>query len=630
MVGACSSVQSRPEILQPAHHPSGPLRSVSGFIAGLAPPHIAADPIASARLNRFILRQLGLGLAALAAFPPYLAPRGTLTLVEAAIFALLVAPRAIVALLARTGQVERAQILSSLVSVLTIALLGAATGGLGSIAIAWLIVSPLDAAASGSKRATWYAIGFSAIAAGVLLILDETGLLPSSGGTTGNPILHVLGLAGAVAYAAWHSFTQLRTEADSAALTRQGESRYELLARTMDDMVTRHIATGAVVYASPSARVLMQAEPDSLAGQGLFERVHVTDRLHYLTALAGASTRGEETTIEFRARRGDGPNARIIWLEMRCRPFEEGVGQVIAITRDISERKAHEIALEDARAQAERANIAKGRFIATMSHELRTPLNAIIGFSEILMNVEEHRVSPQRQLEYSRLIHESGQHLLAVVNGILDMSKIENGNFPIEAEPLDVTALVDNCCAMMRLKADGAKIAIRSSVAPDLPKLVADKRACRQIFINLLSNALKFTQTGGSITIGARQHGNGIVLFVSDTGIGVGPEDIARLGEPFFQARSSYDRPFDGTGLGLSVVKGLASVHGGRMEIESRLGHGTTVSVILPLHFVGKDGRAAIEPPSNVEPFAPPAPQPVRAPLERPLSTQEVPEKKIA
>ena len=615
--------------MQPLLRQSGALRSLTGFIAGLVPPHIAADPIATSRLNRFILRQLGLGLAALVAFPPYLAMRGTLTLVEAAIFILLVAPLAIVALLARTGKAELAQILSSLLGVMTIATLGAATGGLGSIAIAWLIVSPLDAAASGSRRATWYAIAFAAVAAIILLLLDETGLLPASDGTSGDPMLHIVGLAGAVGYAAWHAFVQLRIEAERTALARLGESRYELLAQTMDDMVTRHIATGAVVYTSPSARALIEAEPDSLAGQGLFERVHVTDRLHYLTALAGASGRGEETTIEFRARRGDGPSSRIIWLEMRCRPFEEGTGQVIAITRDISERKAHEIALVEARAQAERANVAKGRFIATMSHELRTPLNAIIGFSEILMNADEHRVSPQRQQEYSRLIHESGQHLLAVVNGILDMSKIENGNFPIEVEPLDVTALVDNCCAMMRLKAEGAKIAIRASVAPDLPKLVADKRACRQIFINLLSNALKFTQAGGSITIGARQHGNGIVLFVSDTGIGVGPEDIARLGEPFFQARSSYDRPFDGTGLGLSVVKGLASVHGGRMEIESRLGHGTTVSVILPLQFSGKDGRV-LEPPSNVEPFTPAAAQAVRVPLERPLSTQEVPEKKIA
>src|SRR6185437_6659042 len=172
-----------------------------------------------------------------------------------------------------------------------------------------------------------------------------------------------------------------------------------------------------------------------LTGHGLFDRVHVADRPAYLTALADAAAKGGDRTLEFRIRRGD-DKARFVWVEMRCHPIS-GPGatcEVVAVLRDIGERKAQERALEIARAESQRANAAKSRFLATMSHELRTPLNAIIGFSEMLGN-ESLMLEGPRKLEYARLINESGRHLLSVVNGILEKSKMETGNFEIVPEP---------------------------------------------------------------------------------------------------------------------------------------------------------------------------------------------------
>ena len=181
------------------------------------------------------------------------------------------------------------------------------------------------------------------------------------------------------------------------------------------------------------------------------------------------------------------------------------------------------------------------------------------------------------------MIRESGEHLLGVVNGILDLTRIESGHFVIVPEPFVLSPLIEACREMMTLKAEQAGVVLRADFPSDLPEMVADKRALRQVLINLLSNAIKFTDRRGSVTLSARVEGETLVITVSDNGIGIAENDLERLGHPFFQARSSYDRPYEGTGLGLSVVKGLVELHGGRVEISSRLGEGTKVTVRLPL-----------------------------------------------
>ena len=269
-------------------------------------------------------------------------------------------------------------------------------------------------------------------------------------------------------------------------------------------------------------------------------------------------------------------------------------GAVVAVLRDVSARKAQQQELVDARAEAERSNAGKSRFLAVVSHELRTPLNAIIGFSEMLTDADEMRIDNARRKEYARLINEAGGHLLAVVNGILDVSRLETGDFQIVPETFEPAAVIAGCCELLALKAKSADIALQSRVPSQLPQIVADPRALKQIVINLVANALKFTNRGGTVTIDAGVEGQRLVVSVADTGIGIAPEHFGRLGDPFFQVRGSYARSHDGSGLGLSIVKGLARLHGGEVEVRSRVGEGTRVIVRLPLDCERRDAPAPV------------------------------------
>ena len=355
------------------------------------------------------------------------------------------------------------------------------------------------------------------------------------------------------------------------------------------------------------------SRPQELHGRGLFDRVHVADRPAYLKALNDAATMRESRTVELRMRRDSaGPDAAggFVWIELRCWPLDRAAlpdagddCEVVAVMRDVTARKDEEHAIEDARVQAERANVAKSRFLATMSHELRTPLNAIIGFSEMLREEDALMIGAKQRHDYAHLINESGHHLLSVVNGILDMSKIESGNFELVPEPVAPERVIAECCELLALRARQAGIELEVRLADALPGIIADKRALLQIMLNLLSNAVKFTNRGGKITVTAAAESghrwlrpcksvmNPAMTIVKPPiwssrsrtpGWGSGSEDLPRVGEPFFQARSSYDRRHDGTGLGVSIVKGLLALHGGWMEIESRVGEGTRATVHLP------------------------------------------------
>jgi cell cycle sensor histidine kinase DivJ len=324
-----------------------------------------------------------------------------------------------------------------------------------------------------------------------------------------------------------------------------------------------------------------------------------------MTALSRSLANNEPIAVEFRIRRaGPSESARYNWVEMRCRPLQAAPHErlerpgIVAITRDISDRKAQEAELMRTRDEAESASRAKTQFLANMSHELRTPLNAVIGFSEILRRELFGALGEARYRDYARLIHESGEHLLNVVNDILDMSKIEAGKFRIVKEPFDVASLVKSCCDLMRHAAEQRSVSLIVDMAPGIPELPADKRACKQMLLNVISNAIKFTDPGGWVRVSARATGGSVEFIVSDNGIGIAEQDLPKLGNPFVQANNSYDRSYDGAGLGLSVVKGLARLHGGRLELASVLGEGTIVTIVLPL-----DGAAeSVEEPRQEPP----------------------------
>jgi len=384
------------------------------------------------------------------------------------------------------------------------------------------------------------------------------------------------------------------------ALLYVEEDRYRLLARNMCDVISRHSRNGAVQFISPAAEAMLGTPVARLLGHGLFDRVHVADRPAYLTALSDAARGGEAGSVEFRVRRevsfgGEyGPAGQVdfIWVEMRCRPLESAVqaqesrAEVVAVMRDVTERKVQEQALELARSAAEQADAAKTRFLATMSHELRTPLNAIIGFSEMIAQEETLVIEAARRREYAQLINESGQHLLSVVNGILDMSKMESGNFEISPELFAPRGALMNCCNLLALKAREGGVDLVVNAAQDLPSMIGDPRAFKQIVLNLVSNAIKFTERGGKVTVSADIEGAQLVLRVADTGVGIAPDDLKRIGNPFFQAGKTYQRRHEGTGLGLSIVKSLVALHSGELIVQSRVDEGTTVTVALPLAFV--------------------------------------------
>jgi cell cycle sensor histidine kinase DivJ len=369
----------------------------------------------------------------------------------------------------------------------------------------------------------------------------------------------------------------------------------------LNDLVTWHDRGGLVLQASGAADKLLCVPPAALHGRGLFSRVHVSDRPAFLKAISDAAVSDAPVSAQFRihvahvsvmeddvaSSARDETDNRVIWGEMRASRVKQTNGDgscaVVAITRDVSAHMRHAEELEAARVEAERAGDAKGRFLATVSHELRTPLNAIIGFSEVLASDASQTLAPERRDEYIGIIRESGEHLLQVVNTLLDVSKIEAGNFDVLPEPFAVAAFAHGCCDLMGLKAERGGILLAREIASDLPELVADRRACKQVLINLLSNAIKFTPAGGQVTVVARRERDRIVLIVSDTGIGIAEEDLPKLGDPFFQALSSYDRRHEGTGLGLSVVRGLIGLHGGSLTIESAPDEGTSVTVSLPI-----------------------------------------------
>jgi cell cycle sensor histidine kinase DivJ len=566
------------------------------YVDRLIHPSVRPDPLVAARHRAFVVSQLALSLIALACFPGYLAMRGSLTLVEAFAFALLAAPMLVVLFLSRTGRFAVAQALSAATLGLLIILVASESGGMASFALAWAIFLPIEASLSGSRRVIAVAAGIAGLAILAVSLLQSAGVIEPPSHLAALPAVHAAALLAAVAYAGSVAFAAQRLEAIGVEIARSGEARYIMLAENMNDLVTRHGANGQVSYASPAARPLLGVAPETLSGQGLFGRVHVSDRPLYLSALSRAMSDGEPTSAEFRLRGDDDGEPRFVWVEMRCRPIASNEARhVVAVMRDISARKAHEAEIEAARAGAEKANAAKSRFLATMSHELRTPLNAVIGFSEMLVNEEAMKLDQRRRQDYAQLIHDSGHHLLGVVNGILDMSKIESGTFSLLAESFSLKELVQSCRAMMLLKAESGGIKLAATVESDLPDIVADKRACRQIYLNLMSNALKFTATGGCVIVGARREKDGVALFVADTGVGIAGEDLPRLGEAFFQASSAYDRAYEGTGLGLSVVKGLAELHGGRLEVRSTIGKGTTVTVLLPLDCEAVQRGASVE-----------------------------------
>ena len=565
------------------------LAGLRQHIATLVHPDARGNIVERTHHEIFIGSRLAISLIAIALSPLFLAFGGAPAMWQAIAFSWMLLPVVAVAVLSRTGKLIPAQMICA-VSILGLSMTFAAGGGMAA-ALAWLVLVPVEAALSMNFAASIVSTVAAVTSALALMLARQFDLLP--GGIEVNPFIYAAVLVPGIIYAGSLSYLMVTMHTLHRQIEIVRAARFHSLSEVIGDVVLRHDRFGAVVAASPDSEKHFGVGPSELMGRGFFERVHVADRPAFLKAISDAAAWGEPVAVELRLRvRDGGPEPVFAWFELRARRFdtdlripgETGEAAVVAVVRDVTASKAHAAAIEAARADAERTSLWKDRFLANVSHELRTPLNAIIGFSEMLGSEELSPRDPKKQREYADIIHASGQHLLSVVNTILDMSKIEAGSFEILSEPFEMTRLIDMCCDMVRLKAgEGDVTLVKDYPGTAMEEIVGDKRACKQILINLLSNAVKFTPRGGRVTVRLRPDGNSQIISVSDTGIGILPRDLPRLGDPFFQATSSYDRPYEGTGLGLSVVRGLVGLHGGDIKIESAHGQGTHVHIRLPL-----------------------------------------------
>jgi PAS domain S-box-containing protein len=328
----------------------------------------------------------------------------------------------------------------------------------------------------------------------------------------------------------------------------------------------------------------------------LLDRVHPGDREAVQTAIMGALENGRGFDIVHRVLRPDGTE-RILHAqaEVTCDDAGRPI-RLAGMVQDVTEAKRAEMALFAAKEQAEHANRTKSSFLANMSHELRTPLNAVIGFSEI-MTMQMFGPLSEAYVAYAKDINESGHHLLNIINDILDMSKIEAGRQQLHESDVSLKNVIAATLRLIAVRAEEAGLHVSVRLPPDIPVLHADERMIKQILLNLLSNAVKFTPSGGRITVLARTAAHDVLeLAVADTGIGMAPKDIPTALEPFGQVDSTLSRKFQGTGLGLPLVKALAELHGGTLAIDSALGVGTTVTVRFPASRTRRPAPAPDEP----------------------------------
>lgn len=542
------------------------------------------------------------GLVAAAVLAGWFLLGGSLGLATAAACLAFLAPLGIAAQLSRTGRLDVAHLLSAAQLAAIVSLTAIMTGGTGSFAIAWLALVPLEAALSGRARITALA---AVLAVAIFVALEAAaaaGMLPAPATLPVDAAtLTLLANLAAVLYAGAVAGSVVRIQSAARREIEASRERYRLIAENANDLVTRHDSSGRLEFASLASATILGVAADKLVADGFGSVLCADDRDRYAGSITRCLASGQPVAEEYCLTRTSRTGAEeTVWVEMRCQPVGPGAtgeATVVAVTRDITRAKAEAAELARARDEADRASRAKTAFLATMSHELRTPLSAIIGFSELLHRELLIKAREPRHADYCRTIHQSGEHLLAIVKDLLDVSKIESGNMSVVPEPFELADVARAAVETLRPQALAKEITLASRLDPDLPELMADRRATRQVLINLVANAVKFTPPRGRVTLEARRTGSMVEIAVTDTGIGIPAEHIERLGRPFYQVETSYARQNEGTGLGLSIVRGIVELHGGELRIESEPGKGSRFAVTFPIDDdASATGAASTEP----------------------------------
>ena len=409
-----------------------------------------------------------------------------------------------------------------------------------------------------------------------------------------------------------------RSLRETQGLYRASRQRFHDFILSTSDWLWETDASGRITFVSERITELLGRPARLLKGAHLFDLGTLADTGHGPTLLDAMRGRHpfRDLPMEFRTAQGQARRTALSGMPV----FDEETGRFMgyrgtgadetlrheaetAARRSqarleyiLEEAKTKNSNLEIAVANAEAASLAKTEFLANVSHELRTPLNAIIGFSEIMQRELFGRLGHRNYNEYTDAIVMSARHLLAVISDLLEMSRAEAGGLTIEEGGVDVADVVASCRQLFSETVKDKKLRLVAELPASLPHLWADKRLVKQMLLNLISNSIKFTPEGGTITIEARPVADGrLMIAVSDTGIGIAPKNFAKVLSPFGQVEGAMSRSHEGTGLGLPLVKGMIERHGGTLELASELGQGTTVTLYFPRDRVMAEGNQAAE-----------------------------------
>jgi PAS domain S-box-containing protein len=362
-------------------------------------------------------------------------------------------------------------------------------------------------------------------------------------------------------------------------LDSQSAAHFRDLVNSLPDAVFEITAAHELIYLNPAWQNLTGLALDESLGRNLFDYIDSgsQEELRDLIRMMFIEAHEQnfyQTVLVI-------PKREPIYVELHLRRL--GEARVVGIIENVTSYKLVEKDLIEAREHADFANRAKTEFLANISHELRTPLNGILGFSEIIRDQLFGPVSPPSYREYAIDIHESGEHLLELIGEVLDVAKIEAGKRELDESVFDLNRLAQSCFRLIGPKAERRRITMSLDFPTDLPHVMGEVLAMKQILVNLVSNAVKYTAPGGTVKIWARRETDGgLRIGVTDNGIGIAPQDIPIALTPFGQVQNLWTRRAEGTGLGLTLVTSLVALHQGKFELESELGKGTTALVILP------------------------------------------------
>jgi len=461
-------------------------------------------------------------------------------------------------------------------------------------------------------------VGAVAVVAGAMTWAG-LGPIAAAGGTGGMTELHLL-----QAFIAANFLTGLPVAAILAGRDRMtaaleaGKRQIDLLTDNITDAILRYDMDGVCTYASPSVSAVMGVPPETFVGNPVTARLHPDARdrtMQALGRLLGGISETERVTYR---RFYDSPDDTAVFLEANCavvRNPQTGAREgVVVAARDVTERVELELLLTRARHHAENAAQAKSAFLANMSHEIRTPMNGVLGFAELMLQGD----LADDQRRFAELIVQSGRSMMTLLNDVLDLSKIESGQFTIDRAPVNLHDSLAECAALHRLAAENKGLTLdfawaadeepdQGGTAAQLPWIMTDGLRLRQIVLNLIGNEVKFTETG-HIQINCTVTPNDVQVIVTDSGIGISPDRLEAIFHPFTQGEADTARRFGGTGLGLSISRHLATLLGGRIEVESRPGEGSRFTLILP--------ATLVQPPTRDEPV-----EPVK-PADLPIATR--------